>query len=77
MYAASKVEGEKALWDFMKEQKPSFTANAVLPNFNMGTVLPNGSAGATGAAVPGLYNGKLSPLSPRQLTFVPAVVEVY
>ncbi|KJY01661.1 aldehyde reductase like protein [Zymoseptoria brevis] len=56
VYAASKVEGEKALWRFMKEEKPSFVANAVLPNYNMGRVI--GSAGATGSGVPNLFKGK-------------------
>jgi nucleoside-diphosphate-sugar epimerase len=70
VYAASKVEGEKALWQFVKEQKPSFVANAVLPNFNMGTILPHGSPGATGSAIPGLYNGKLPPIGPRKLRYL-------
>ncbi|KAG8164167.1 hypothetical protein KVR01_006085 [Diaporthe batatas] len=47
VYAASKTQGERALWDFVKKEKPSFVANAVLPDTNFGRVL--GSAGATGA----------------------------
>lgn len=68
VYAASKAEGEKAMWQFVKEQKPSFIANAILPNFNMGKILPGGSPGATGGAIPDLYNGKLSPIGPRKFT---------
>ncbi|KAL2276370.1 hypothetical protein FJTKL_00963 [Diaporthe vaccinii] len=46
VYAASKTQGERALWNFMKNEKPSFVANAILPDFNTGRVV--GSAGATG-----------------------------
>ncbi|EMF11571.1 NAD(P)-binding protein [Sphaerulina musiva SO2202] len=67
VYAASKAEGEKAMWQFVKEQKPSFIANAILPNFNMGKILPGGSPGATGGAIPDLYNGKLSPIGPQYM----------
>ncbi|USW55036.1 Putative NAD-dependent epimerase/dehydratase, NAD(P)-binding domain superfamily [Septoria linicola] len=67
VYAASKVEGEKALWHFVKENKPQFVANAVLPNFNMGTVLPCGSGGATGGSIPSLYRGKQPMGSPQYM----------
>lgn len=46
VYAASKTQGERAFWNFVKNEKPSFVANAVLPDFNTGRVV--GSAGATG-----------------------------
>lgn len=65
VYAASKVEGEKALWKFMKEQNPGFVANSVLPNMNIGKILPGGSAGATGKAIPTVYNGEIPPIGPR------------
>jgi nucleoside-diphosphate-sugar epimerase len=32
IYGASKTEGEKAAWEWVKENKPGFTFNAVLPN---------------------------------------------
>ncbi|KAF2209523.1 hypothetical protein CERZMDRAFT_70011 [Cercospora zeae-maydis SCOH1-5] len=67
VYGASKVEGEKALWQFMKEQKPHFVANAVLPNFNMGTILPHGSGGATGHAIASVYKGKIPAASPQYM----------
>ncbi|SMR46284.1 unnamed protein product [Zymoseptoria tritici ST99CH_1A5] len=65
VYAASKVEGEKALWRFMEEEKPGFVANAVLPNYNMGRVL--GSAGATGSGVPDLFKGKTPAAVPQYM----------
>lgn len=46
VYGASKVEGEKALWRFAEEEKPSFVVNAVLPSFNSGRIV--GSVGPTG-----------------------------
>ncbi|KAF2814725.1 NAD(P)-binding protein [Mytilinidion resinicola] len=39
VYAASKMEGEKAAWEFMRETKPSFVLNAVLPNMNFGNIV--------------------------------------
>jgi len=38
-YAASKVKQEQLVWEFVKSQKPSFVANAVLPDFNVGKIL--------------------------------------
>lgn len=39
VYAASKAEGERALWRFVKETKPSFAVNTVLPSANVSPVL--------------------------------------
>lgn len=39
VYAASKVEAEKAALEWVKENKPHFAYNAVLPNCNFGEVL--------------------------------------
>ena len=64
VYAASKVEGEKALWKFMQEEKPQFVANAVLPNFNMGKILTTGSV--TGQGIIDAYNGKASIFPSRE-----------
>lgn len=64
VYAASKTEGERALWKFMKDEKPGFTANAVLPNFNMGRILA--SSGATGDGVIQALKGTLPSFPPRE-----------
>ncbi|KAJ9615281.1 hypothetical protein H2200_001356 [Cladophialophora chaetospira] len=46
VYSASKTQGEQAAWKFMKEQKPGFVLNTVLPNCNMGLVLSPQNQGA-------------------------------
>jgi hypothetical protein len=35
VYGASKTEGERAAWKWIKENKPGFVFNAILPNFNV------------------------------------------
>jgi nucleoside-diphosphate-sugar epimerase len=66
VYAASKTEGEKALWQFVKEEKPHFVVNAILPNVNMGRILS--SPGVTGAAVLHVLKGEIpSNIGPRKL----------
>ncbi|KNG50440.1 aldehyde reductase ii [Stemphylium lycopersici] len=39
VYAASKVVCERAGWDFVRDEKPGFTFNTVLPNYTTGIVL--------------------------------------
>ncbi|CRG91954.1 Aldehyde reductase 2 [Talaromyces islandicus] len=39
VYAASKVESEKAAWKWVAENQPTFTFNTVLPNLNVGKIL--------------------------------------
>lgn len=39
VYSASKMQSEEAAWKFMKENKPGFVLNTILPNANMGLVL--------------------------------------
>lgn len=38
-YAASKTLAEKAMFDFVKERKPHFVVNSVLPDFVAGKIL--------------------------------------
>lgn len=66
VYAASKLEAEKALWKFVKEEKPNFVANAVLPNVNWGRVID--ASGASGGMLPGIVkNGSFPPgMVPRR-----------
>lgn len=64
VYAASKTEGERALWKFMKDEKPDFIANSVLPNANLGRVL--NSPGATGNLMIKLFSeGQRGALPPQ------------
>lgn len=39
VYSAGKTQAEQAAWKFIREEKPSFTLNTILPNANMGTIL--------------------------------------
>jgi nucleoside-diphosphate-sugar epimerase len=39
VYAASKVACEQAAWEFVKEEKPHFVFNTVLPNYTTGPIL--------------------------------------
>lgn len=64
VYAASKTQGEQAMWQFMKEEKPGFVANAVLPNCNLGRILS--SPGPTGSCVPAVYRGSIPSFPPRK-----------
>ena len=56
VYGASKVAGERAAWQFMREEKPQFEFNAVCPNMNIGEVI--GTNGSTGGWVKNLYDGE-------------------
>lgn len=66
VYAASKTEGERAFWKFIKDEKPGFVGSSVLPYFNIGTVL-NGE-GVTSKMLLDLYrDGSKALLPPRKL----------
>lgn len=39
VYCASKTKGEQAMWNWVKQNKPSFVVNSVLPGGNFGRVL--------------------------------------
>ena len=39
VYGASKTQAEQEVWKFVKEKKPGFVANCVLPNANFGRIL--------------------------------------
>lgn len=66
VYAASKTEGERAAWQFMREQQPGFVLNAVLPNFNIGVVLPEVNPGQTGSGTIKAYHGQVDEFFPPQ-----------
>jgi len=50
-YAAGKTEGEKAAWKFVKDEKPSFQLNTVLPDLVIGEILNPNSDGSTSGMV--------------------------
>jgi len=39
VYAASKTQQERELWDFVEAKHPHFVANSVLPDYNVGKIL--------------------------------------
>ncbi|RMZ77605.1 hypothetical protein DV737_g4272, partial [Chaetothyriales sp. CBS 132003] len=57
VYVGSKVAAEKAFWEFVKERKPSFRANAVLPVTVFGPLLNAHQKATTNGMVYSLYNG--------------------
>jgi hypothetical protein len=73
VYGSSKTEAEKALWKFVKEQKPHFGVNSILPNSNFGTILANGPAVTTAKWIKTLYDGDIEHVKgipPRKLNFL-------
>ena len=56
VYAASKALAEKAMWEFVEKEKPSFIANAVLPNFTIGPTLHETLRNSTHNWLRGMYN---------------------
>ncbi|KAI1167834.1 aldehyde reductase [Nemania serpens] len=62
VYAASKTLSEKAAWKFVREQKPGFTFNAVLPNMNFGASLDSVNQGhpSTSGMLAALFKGDIS-----------------
>lgn len=59
VYSASKTEGEQAAWKFMKDKKPNFILNTVLPNANLGKILSPEHQGypSTAGWIKALWNG--------------------
>jgi len=63
VYAASKAQGERAAWEFVKEHKPHFTVNTILPNANFGKILdPEQQHGSTAGWIRMAYTGKFEPV---------------
>lgn len=60
VYGSSKAEAEKALWKFVKERKPHFVCNAVLPNCRFGKILVQGQPASTGDMVLAIYRGEVN-----------------
>lgn len=65
VYAASKTEAERAVWQFVREKKPDFVVNCVLPNLNLGRVLS--SPGPSGHLVPQLLRGDVPEVEPQYM----------
>lgn len=64
VYGASKTQGEQELWKFVKEKKPQFKANAVLPNANFGPILdPKNQQGSTAGWITAVLQGQIKTLA--------------
>lgn len=70
VYAALKTSTERAFWQFVKEHKPGFVANAVLPDFIVGPIVHAKQNGSTGRWVKEFFDDPVNYFKPLQ-TFVP------
>ncbi|KAL3482446.1 NAD dependent epimerase/dehydratase [Aspergillus californicus] len=57
VYAASKAEGERAAFNWVKKNNPGFTFNSVLPDYTIGQLLHPSSSGSTTAMTLNLLEG--------------------
>ncbi|KII85574.1 hypothetical protein PLICRDRAFT_178626 [Plicaturopsis crispa FD-325 SS-3] len=58
VYAVSKTEGEKAAWKFVKEEKPGFVFNTVLPDTTLGPILDPSTAPSSAAFPLSIISGQ-------------------
>ncbi|GAA5820064.1 hypothetical protein JCM10212_006423 [Sporobolomyces blumeae] len=64
IYMASKCEGEKALWKWVEEEKPSFSVNTVLPGVCVGEVMdPEKQWGSTGGIIRDVFLSKTNEIA--------------
>ncbi|KAJ7676881.1 NAD-P-binding protein [Mycena polygramma] len=63
VYAASKTEAEKAVWQFVERTKPSFQVSAVLPNMNFGPILGDADSSSSASFMVKLARGDKNGLS--------------
>ncbi|KAJ6475923.1 NAD-P-binding protein [Mycena vitilis] len=57
VYAASKTEAEKAVWEVVERTKPPFQVSAVLPNMNFGPILGGADSSSSGSLLVNLIRG--------------------
>ncbi len=62
VYAASKTEAEQRMWEFIKEEKPGFVLNSILPNFNFGQIFSAQQPASSGGLVRKAYYGDITAL---------------
>jgi nucleoside-diphosphate-sugar epimerase len=67
VYMASKVAQEQALWKFVKEEKPSFTVNTVLPSWVTGKVFNKVQNPSSTSCMQGLFVGDTTWLRALQI----------
>jgi nucleoside-diphosphate-sugar epimerase len=62
VYAASKLQSEQACFNFVKEKKPGFVLNTVLPNYAMGEILDPRQPGSSGGIIRAAWKGQAVPI---------------
>jgi nucleoside-diphosphate-sugar epimerase len=62
VYGASKTQGEQAVWQYVKEKKPHFECNTILPNANFGPILEKSQDASTAGWVRTIFNSGFNPL---------------
>ena len=71
VYAASKTLAEKECWRFVREEKPAFVFNAVLPNCNIGRILSKEQPASTGGWYKKMWEGDAETLILLREQFAP------
>ena len=78
IYAGHKVLVERAAWKFMKEKKPAFLMNAIMPHAIFGPILDHAQAASTAGMLKGLFEGNWAAFSgilPRKSSFTCSSIE--
>jgi nucleoside-diphosphate-sugar epimerase len=73
VYSASKVLQERAAWKFIKEEKPGFAMNTIMPNCTFGPMLDPAQPASTAGMLRELYKGNwpaFSGIVPRKSNII-------
>lgn len=62
VYGASKFQSEQACFDFVKEKKPGFVLNTVVPNYVMGEILDPRQPASSGGLIRAAWEGQEVPI---------------
>lgn len=62
VYGASKTQGEQAVWQYVKEKKPHFECNTILPNANFGPILEKTQDASTAGWLRTIFNNGFNAL---------------
>lgn len=62
VYAASKFQSEQSCFDFVKEKKPGFVLNTVLPDCTMGEILHPRQPGSSAGFIRAAWEGQEVPI---------------
>ena len=60
VYAASKTEAEQRMWEFIKEEKPGFVLNTILPNSTFGQIFSAQQPASSGGLIRKAYCGDIT-----------------